>query len=198
MEELAALGSETGRPAEPVADKLVESEVAQSSVVAQSGSIERRAKSLRVDLQRLDRLLNLTGEVCIARGQITQMLENRQLTQEAILESHRESNLLYMDLQELVMKLRMVPVGPMFRHQIRVVRDVARTHGKKARLTIEGEDVEVDTSVMEHLRDPLTHMIRNALDHGIETPEARTAAKKDPCGLIQLRAYQDLSRFPWK
>ena len=191
MEELAALGSETGRPAEPVADKLVESEVAQSSVVAQSGSIERRAKSLRVDLQRLDRLLNLTGEVCIARGQITQMLENRQLTQEAILESHRESDLLYMDLQELVMKLRMVPVGPMFRHQIRVVRDVARTHGKKARLTIEGEDVEVDTSVMEHLRDPLTHMIRNALDHGIETPEARTAAKKDPCGLIQLRACHD-------
>ena len=189
-EELAAFTTETEHTTAPATETPVEHEPVKS-MVPETDATERRAKSIRVDLDRLDRLLNLTGEVCIARGQITQMLENRQLTQEAILESHRESDLLYMDLQELVMKLRMVPVGPMFRHQIRVVRDLARTHGKKARLTIDGEDVEVDTSVMEHLRDPLTHMIRNALDHGIETPEVRAAARKDPSGLIQLRAYHD-------
>ena len=189
MEELGAIVSGTEHTT-PVAETHSEYEPVKSSV-PEAALVKRRATSLRVDLDRLDRLLNLTGEVCIARGQITQMLENRELTQEAILESHRESDLLYMDLQELVMKLRMVPVGPMFRHQIRVVRDLARTHGKQARFTIEGEDVEVDTSVMEHLKDPLTHMIRNALDHGIETPDARIAARKDPCGLIQLRAYHD-------
>ncbi len=149
-------------------------------------------KTLRVDIDKLDRLLNLTGEIAIARGRLRQMLEERAgRTGEEVLEVHREEDRLCMDLQEQIMKVRMVPVGPTFRQHIRMVRDVARAHGKVAHLVVEGEDVEVDTTVVEHLRDPLTHMIRNAVDHGIEPPEARKALGKDPSGRVTLRAYHD-------
>jgi two-component system chemotaxis sensor kinase CheA len=147
-------------------------------------------RTLRVDMDTLDRMLNLSGEIAIARGRFKQMLEEKRTTAE-LLEAHRIMDMLSMELQELIMKIRMVPVGPMFRQHIRTVRDVARSHGKTARLFIDGEDVEVDTTVIEYLRDPLTHMIRNAMDHGIERPEERKAAGKDPCGRITLRAFHD-------
>lgn len=89
------------------------------------------------------------------------------------------------------MKLRLVPVGPTFRRYRRTVRDLARAQGKRARLSIAGEEVEVDAKVIEHLRDPITHMVRNALDHGIEAPELRQAAGKDPCGLLKLEAWHE-------
>ena len=108
-----------------------------------------------------------------------------------ILEAQRDADRQLLELQELVMKLRMVPVGPTFHRYRRTVRDLAQSHGKVARLVTEGEDVEVDAAVIEQLRDPLTHMVRNALDHAIETPAARTAAGKDPCGLITLRAWHE-------
>src|SRR6267142_1742369 len=92
------------------------------------------------------------------------------------------------ELQELVMKVRMVPVGPLFRQYLRTVRDLSRELQKSARLEIQGGDVEVDTSVVEHLSDPLMHMIRNALDHGIESPEQRRQAGKPAMGTITLRA----------
>jgi two-component system chemotaxis sensor kinase CheA len=82
-------------------------------------------------------------------------------------------------------------VGPLFRHFVRVVRDVAAAAGKEARLVVEGEDVEIDLSMTEQLRDSLTHMIRNAIDHGIEMPEARRAQGKDHCGLLLLTAFHD-------
>lgn len=149
-----------------------------------------RTRSLRIDLDRLDRLLNLAGEVAIAQGRLGQLLEWRGKREE-ILEAHQEANRLFIDLQEQVMKIRMVPVGPVFRQHLRMVRDIARAHGKSARLAIEGGEVEVDTTVIEHLKDPLLHLIRNALDHGIERPDQRKAAGKDPCGRIVLRALHD-------
>jgi two-component system chemotaxis sensor kinase CheA len=85
----------------------------------------------------------------------------------------------------------MVPIGPSFHQHLRTVRDVATSQGKQARLVVEGEDVEVDTAVVEIVRDPLTHMVRNALDHGIEPPEVRRAAGKDPTGRLLLRAFHD-------
>ena len=87
------------------------------------------------------------------------------------------------------MQARLVPLGPVFRRHVRTVRDAANSRGKLARLVIEGEEVEVDTSVVDHVRDPLTHLVRNAIDHGIESPAARVAAGKDPCGTVTLRAY---------
>ncbi len=148
--------------------------------------------TLRVGIDKLDHLLNLTGEIAIARGRVRQMLDDLVgRGGEDILEVQRDSDRLFLDLQELVMKVRMVPIGPTFRQHIRTVRDLATSSGKQARLEIEGEDVEVDTAVVNLIRDPLTHMLRNAVDHGIETLEERLAAGKDPCGLIRLRAYHD-------
>jgi two-component system chemotaxis sensor kinase CheA len=151
-----------------------------------------RGRTLRVDIEKLDRILNLTGEIAIARGRLRQMLEERAgKSGEDVLEAHLEADRLYMELQELVMKARMVPVGPTFRQYVRTVRDMAAATGKSVRLHLEGGDVEVDTRVIEHLRDPLTHMIRNAVDHGIEPPPARKARGKDPCGRVTLRAFHD-------
>ncbi len=151
-----------------------------------------RGRTLRVDLEKLDRILNLTGEIAIARGRIRQMLEERVgRAGREVLEAHLEADRLHLELQELAMKARMVPVGPTFRQFVRTVRDMAAATGKSVRLLIEGGDVEVDTRVIEHLRDPLTHMVRNAVDHGIEPPQVRQAQGKDPCGRITLRAYHE-------
>jgi two-component system chemotaxis sensor kinase CheA len=148
-------------------------------------------RSLRVDVLKLDRMLDLSGEIAIARGRLGELLERGQATHAELLEEHRETDRLYLDLQELIMKARMVPIGPSFHQHLRTVRDIATSHGKQARLVVEGEDVEVDTAVVEYVRDPLTHMVRNALDHGIESPEARRAAGKDPVGRLVLRAFHE-------
>ncbi len=148
-------------------------------------SAQSSARTLRVDVQKLDRLLDLTGEIAIARGRTTRLLENRaQFSIEELAEAHNIEATLQSELQELVMKVRMVPVGPLFRQYLRTVRDLSRELGKTVNLQIEGDDVEVDTSVVEHLRDPLLHMIRNALDHGIELPDQRRKAGKSPAGTI--------------
>jgi two-component system chemotaxis sensor kinase CheA len=153
---------------------------------------QERGRTVRVELDKLDRILNLTGEIAIARGRLRQMLEDRVAgTGEDLLEAHVESDRLYLELQELVMKARMVPVGPTFRQFVRTVRDLAAATQKSVRLTLEGGDVEVDTRVIEELRDPLTHMIRNAVDHGIEPPAVRQARGKEPCGRIALRASHE-------
>ncbi|HKM48373.1 MAG TPA: chemotaxis protein CheA [Terriglobales bacterium] len=153
------------------------------------GPSSTSARTLRVDVQKLDRLLDLTGEIAIARGRTTRLLENReQFSIEELAEAHSIEAMLQAELQELVMKVRMVPVGPLFRQYQRTVRDLAKELGKIVNLQIEGDEVEVDTSVVEHLRDPLLHMIRNALDHGIELPEQRRKAGKPVEGVIALRA----------
>jgi two-component system, chemotaxis family, sensor kinase CheA len=148
-------------------------------------------RSLRVDVGKLDRMLDLSGEIAIARGRLGEMLERGVATHGDLLEAHRETDRLYLDLQELIMKARMVPIGPSFHQHLRTLRDVATAHGKQARLVVEGEDVEVDTAVVEYVRDPLTHMVRNALDHGIEPPASRIAAGKDPTGKLVLRAFHE-------
>ena len=148
-------------------------------------------KSLRVEIAKLDRLLDLSGEIGIARGRVTQMISDPLADRAFVLEADRDALQLHLELQELVMKLRMVPVGPMFRQMHRTVRDLARGLQKEAELRIEGEDVEVDMAVIDHLKDPLTHMIRNSLDHGIEAPDLRAAAGKRRTGTVRLRSFHD-------
>jgi len=162
------------------------------AAVPVAGHAVTQARTLRVDVNRLDRMLNLSGEIAIARGRLTEMLERPQTpSAEELLEAHRESDRLYLDLQELIMKARMVPIGPVFYQHVRTVRDLAASQGKQARLEVVGADVEVDTSVVEQIRDPILHMVRNALDHGVESPEARVAAGKDPVATLTLRAFQE-------
>ena len=149
-------------------------------------------RTLRVDLGRLDRMLDLSGEIAVAQGRLTQMLRDAGVAEGAeVLEAQRDANRIFLDLQEEILKARMVPLGPTFRQQIRTVRDAAQAAGKDVRLEIEGEDVEVDTTLVEQLRGPLTHMIRNAVDHGIESAETRAARGKSPRGRITLRARHD-------
>ena len=156
---------------------------------AKFGLAKTAVRTLRVDVEKLDRLLDLTGEIAIARGRTTRLLENRdQLSLEELAEAHSTEAMLQAELQEFVMKVRMVPVGPLFRQYQRTIRDISKELGKTVVLKIEGNEVEVDTSVVEHLRDPLTHMIRNALDHGIEVPDERSKANKEIAGTITLRA----------
>ncbi len=148
-----------------------------------------QATTLRVDTARLNQMLDVTGEIAISRDRLRRVVSE---TGGAVLtEAFEGLDRLFVELQELVLKTRMVPVGPLFRQFGRMVRDVAVAHGKQARLDVRDQEVEVDTSVVEQLKDCLTHMIRNALDHGIELPEARRAAGKDVCGALSLRAWHD-------
>jgi two-component system chemotaxis sensor kinase CheA len=165
--------------------------IPESSAVA--GSIPA-AQNLRVGVGKLDRMLNLTVEYAIAQGRQRRTLEEK-FSQVAggreILETHQGLEALFLELQELVMKIRMVPVGPTFHRFARSVRDTSRKSGKLARMLVVGEDVEVDTTILEHLHDPLMHMIRNSVDHGLEAPEVRRALGKDPSGKIVLKAFHD-------
>jgi two-component system chemotaxis sensor kinase CheA len=152
-----------------------------------------RSRSIRVDIDKLDRLLNLMGEILLSHEKIKEELKRRETAQRKsqIDILYLASEPILMDLQDQVMKLRMVPAGPTLRQYIRMVRDIAKSSGKIARLTIEGEDVEMDSTIIESLKDPLMHMIRNAVDHGLETPEKRKAMGKNPCGQILLKVFHD-------
>ncbi|HWW60047.1 MAG TPA: chemotaxis protein CheA [Thermoanaerobaculia bacterium] len=149
------------------------------------------AAHVRVAAEKLDRMLDLAGEIAIARGRVQQMLSTRADDLDALLEVERQTDQLQGELQELIMRARMVPVGPMFRQYARTVRDLAAAHGKNARLVTIGDDVELDTSAVELLRDPLTHMIRNAIDHGIEPSPVRVANGKAAVGHITLEARHE-------
>lgn len=164
-------------------------ESADNSAPAELPASATRSKTLRVSVEKLDKLLNLTGEISIARGRVRQMLEKLGADDvSSVLDAHADIDRLFLELQETIMRARMVPLGPVFRGCVRAVHDMAEKLGKKAELEISGEDVEVDTSVTELIRDPLMHMVRNALDHGIELPDQRRTAGKHPRGHLELKA----------
>jgi two-component system, chemotaxis family, sensor kinase CheA len=148
-------------------------------------------RTLRVEKQTLDLLMDLAGEIAISRDRLTGALERLGPAAAEALELHRDADHLYAELQEAVGRARMVPLGPTFQQHIRTVRDLAESRGKSARLLTEGEDVAVDATVIDYLREPLVHMIRNALDHGIERREARMVAGKDVTGTVWLRARRE-------
>lgn len=146
-------------------------------------------RTLRTDIEKLDRMLNLTGEIVIAQGRLRRMIEKIPGEQGGeILETQSETERLFRELQDEVMRVRLVPIGAMLRQNLRTVRDLANSHSKLARVEVIGEDVEVDTAVLEHLKDAVLHIIRNAIDHGIETPPIRKKCGKNPCGLIRITA----------
>ena len=162
------------------------------SAPAMEQAPHKGARTLRVDVEKLDRLLDLAGELTIARGRVAQMLEAKGETSlEELRDAHSFADSLHYELQDTILKARMVPVGPLFHQYNRTVRDIAKSLGKMAQLRIEGEDIEVDTSVVEYLKDPLLHMIRNALDHGIEPPAKRKKRGKPQTGTITVRAARE-------
>ncbi len=164
----------------------------ESPELPESPGARTARRTLRVDVEKLDRMLTLSGEIAVARERLAAILEGPEESRvERALDAHRDADRLHADLQELVTRARMVPVEALFQSFKRTVRDLAEQLGKQADLVIEGEDVEVDTAVVEQLKAPLTHMIRNAIDHGLEAPEARLAAGKSARGRVVLRARHD-------
>jgi two-component system chemotaxis sensor kinase CheA len=146
-------------------------------------------ESIRVDVGHLERLMNLVGELVLARNQILQQPDvQRDQALGAI--CGRLSNLTT-ELQEAVMKTRMQPVGTVWNKIPRMVRDLARACGKQARLEMDGGETELDRTLVEAIKDPLTHVIRNCVDHGIEAPAARSAAGKPVEGTLSLRAFHE-------
>lgn len=152
--------------------------------------VKMETGTVRVDTTKLDRLMNLLGEIVIGQSSISRLAD--ELDDE---KSFRLKNALYgldrttREFQEQIMAIRMIPIGPTFEQFRRFVRDASQAAGKEIRLEIEGRETELDKTVIEKIGDPLKHMIRNAIDHGLETPEDRMAAGKDRAGTIRLRAY---------
>ncbi|MFM8748341.1 MAG: chemotaxis protein CheA [Aestuariivirga sp.] len=145
--------------------------------------------TIRVDLDRVDRLINLVGELVINQAMLTQrVLHSSHVRDREVTSSLEELERLTREIQESVMAIRAQPVRPLFQRMSRIVREVADATGKDVRLRTDGEATEVDKTVVELLADPLTHMIRNAVDHGLETPDQRAAAGKTPEGTVRLAA----------
>jgi len=158
-----------------------------------SVSVERAGReTLRVRLETLDRLLDMVGELATGRERLSQGFSRDDLSLPAsLVETHLAMEKTFAELQNEVLRLRLVPVGPLLREQLRTMRDAALVEGKKACMGIEGEDAELDTAVLAQLREPLGHLVRHAIAHGIERPEERESAGKDPSGKIVLRARRE-------
>lgn len=151
----------------------------------------QKSSTIRVDTDKLDKLVNLVGEMVIAVARVNQqhctMLSNNKLSAHGVMEGLERIS---RDLQEQVMRVRMVPVEGLFSRFHRVVRDLANDQRKSIRIELSGTETELDKNVIERLSDPLKHLIRNAIDHGIERPEERVQAGKIGEATIQLSAYQ--------
>lgn len=157
---------------------------------------QRQAVSVRVDLDRIDKLMNLVGEIVITQSMLVECVRSlpydvHAKTAEGILTLSRQTR----ELQDHVMAVRAQPVKAVFQRMPRLVRELAQTLGKEVRLVLEGENTEVDKTIIEELADPLTHMIRNSMDHGLETPEERIAAGKPAEGVIRLVAEHRAGRI---
>ncbi len=185
--------------AEPVVD--VEDEIsapveAAAAVAAAAPSRENAARggsavqaTVRVDLDRVDRLINLVGELVINQAMISQnVIEAGMAGNSTLAIGLEEFGQLTREIQESVMAIRAQPVKPLFQRMSRIVREAAAATGKSVRLKTEGEMTEVDKTVIERLADPLTHMIRNAVDHGLEGPEKRVESGKSEEGTVRLIA----------
>jgi len=145
--------------------------------------------SIRVDVVQLDKLMNLVGELVLARNQILQFSNGKE--DAALIAPSQRLNLITTELQEGVMKTRMQPIGNIWSKFPRTVRDVATMCGKQVRIEMEGKETELDKTIIEAIKDPLTHIVRNSVDHGIETPPERVAAGKTAEGRLLLRAYHE-------
>jgi two-component system chemotaxis sensor kinase CheA len=182
---------EAPAPAVPVVEvaiKLAEDAPkagAAAPVAGQAGAASE--SSLRVDVALLNRMMNLVGELVLTRNQV---LQATQADPRMTLLSRR-LDMVTADLRESVMKARMQPVSNIFSKMPRIVRDVSQMLGRKVRLEMVGQETELDKSLLEAIKDPLTHAVRNSLDHGIEPPEVRVAAGKEAEGLLRLRAAQE-------
>ncbi len=159
----------------------------EQQVEQRSGAVD---STIRVDVSLLDDLMNLVGELVLTRNQIVQWGASRGVDASFVSTSQR-LNLITTDLQTRMMKTRMQPIGNVWGKLPRVVRDLASKCGKQVAVAMDGSDTELDKTVIEAIRDPLTHLVRNAVDHGIENPQERAARGKPEQGVLALRAFHE-------
>ncbi len=178
-----------------VEDQQVEPEAVEAAARRQKKPMAVVAETIRVEHAKLDSLMNLIGELIINRNRFAMILkmigEGEDLPEIAthLAETTTALGRISDELQDTIMKVRMVPVKSVFNRMQRLVRDLTGQSGKKITLRIEGEETELDKTVIEEIADPLVHLIRNAVDHGLEAPGDREAAGKPATGVIHLRAY---------
>ena len=166
--------------ASPSGDQEAQSQARTSSI---------SENNIRVEVGLLDKLMNLVGELVLARNQVLQFSATQE--DSGFVATTQRLNLITTELQEGVMKTRMQPIGNVWSKFPRVVRDLARASGKLVRIQMEGKETEIDKTLIEAIRDPLTHLIRNSVDHGIEPPEERAKRGKKPEGRLLLRAFHE-------
>jgi two-component system chemotaxis sensor kinase CheA len=181
-------GNDAGDPSELLAeaqdgdeDKRSQDDVTKSSAVADA--------NIRVGVGLLDKLMDLVGELVLTRNQILQF--NTEREDAALNATSQRLNLITTELQEGVMKTRMQPIGMVWNKLPRVVRDISVALGKQIRLEMDGAETELDRTIIEAIKDPLVHLVRNSCDHGIESAQVRTRMGKQPLGRLTLRAYHE-------
>ena len=159
--------------------------------IQQSSRVQATASdsSIRVDVGLLDKVMNLVGELVLARNQVLQF--SSRMKDASFLAASQRLNLITTELQEGIMKTRMQPIGNIWGQFPRTVRDVALGCGKEVAIEMEGKETELDKTIIEAIKDPLTHLVRNSVDHGIELPEDRVKAGKDRSGRLILRAFHE-------
>lgn len=169
--------------------KRAPSPVAPPPHIRRTDGTKKATQTVRVDIGRLDKLMNLVGELVIGRARIERLVQEAHLREfdEPLSQLGRISG----DIQELVTKLRMVPVSFIFERFPRLVRDLSKTLEKEIDLQMEGQETELDRTVIDEIGDPMVHIIRNCIDHGIEQPADRKKAGKPEKGLIKISAYQE-------
>lgn len=164
---------------------------------ANSSSAKKTDNTIRVDVDRLDELLNIASELVLGRNRLSQVNSEFALEYEGtnfsrdLADATKQIDLMTNELQLVVMKTRMVKIGKVFNRFPRLVRDLARETNKQINLVLKGEDTELDKTLIEEINDPLVHLIRNSVDHGIELPETRKALGKELTGIIILSAEQE-------
>jgi len=159
-----------------------------ASPVAKGVPTAVKRQDIRVDLGKLDDLINLIGEMVIAENMLLRSPDIEGLELDNFNKAAQQMSKIVRDLQEMAMVIRMIPVSGLFRRMIRLVHDLSVKSGKKADLQLLGQETEVDKTVIEQITDPLVHLLRNSLDHGLETPEERLAAGKSEKGVVKLSA----------
>ena len=157
------------------------------------GQFQNRSSQsiISVDVMKLDKMMDLMGEMVIAEAMVTQNPELQVLKLNSFYKAARQLHKITSEMQDLVMSIRMVPLAATFHKMHRIVRDMSRKLNKEVRLMLMGENTEVDKNIIEHISDPLMHLVRNAVDHGIEAPDERRTAGKQKSGQVMLEASND-------
>lgn len=178
----------------PLGEILVEKgittpEKVENALKIQSAAGKKSAETVKVDTQKLDNLVNLVGELVIANALMNEVLVSTNNTNTSANKNLSQLSKIVKDIQDQVMSIRMVPLKSTFQKMARLVRDVSTKAGKKVRLEVSGEETELDKTVIEEIGDPLVHIIRNSVDHGIEPQDERIAKGKPAEGLVRLNAF---------